>query len=73
MRRGLDTDVMVGMYLTARDDQATKVAEKLESTQCEFAAADAYQHRAPRATRTLGGDPVTAKCTPTCAPSPQRT
>jgi hypothetical protein len=61
MRRGLDTEVMVGMYVTARHDQAAKVAEKLESTQSEFVAADAYQHRALRATRTLGGDAVNRK------------
>jgi hypothetical protein len=61
MRRGIDTEVMVGMYVTAREEQAAKVAEKLETTQCEFAPADVYQHRALRSTRTLGGDSVNRK------------
>lgn len=57
MRRGQDMAATIGMYVTAREEQAEKVAEALETSQCEFRAADMMQHRALRATRTLGGDP----------------
>lgn len=58
MRRNEDTAATVGIYVTARAEQATQVAEALESAQCEFRAADVMQHRALRATRPLGGDPL---------------
>jgi hypothetical protein len=57
MRRGQDTEAQLGIYVTAREEQAQQVAEALESSQCEFRPADWMQHRALRATRTLGGDP----------------
>lgn len=56
MRRGQDTAATVGVYVTARQDQASKVAEALESAQCEFRPANFMQHRALRSTRALGGD-----------------
>jgi len=57
MRRE-NTETQIGMYVTAYENQATKVAEALDTAQCEFSPADWMQHRALRATRLLGDDPV---------------
>lgn len=57
MRRNIDTEATVAYYVTAREEQAPDVAKALESSQCEFRAADFMQHRALRATRPFGGDP----------------
>lgn len=58
MRRGQDLAATIAVYVTARQEQADKVAEALESAQCEFRPAHFMQHRALRATRALGGDPM---------------
>jgi hypothetical protein len=57
MQRAEDTAAEVGVYVTARIEQADAVAEALETAQCDFTSAKVMQHRALRATRVMGGDP----------------
>jgi hypothetical protein len=57
MQRTSDTEATIGMYVTARQEQAEAVVEALETAQCDFKSAFVMQHRALRATRVMGGDP----------------